>query len=249
MNALETDLWSRIEGYAFDEVDAALPFSARLARDNKWPLNFAKRAIEEYTKFVFLATTAGHPVTPSDEVDQVWHLHLLYTHAYWDDFCKILGEPLHHGPTQGGTDEGRKFNAWYEKTLCSYAQVFASAPPADIWPEPARRFGDAAHFRRINTRTYWAIRKQRLPRPVWAAVVTAPLLWLSGCGIAAGTPLFEVIPLLIVLIVILLSAVSLSAVSPSDSAKKNKKKDDNGSGGGGCGAGSGDGGGCGGCGG
>ena len=36
----------------------------------------APGAIEEYRKFVFLALVAGHQITPSDQVDQVWHLHL-----------------------------------------------------------------------------------------------------------------------------------------------------------------------------
>lgn len=247
MNATETNLWSRIDGYAFDAVDAAFPFSARLARDNNWSATFAKRAIEEYKKFVFLAVSAGHPVSPSDEVDQVWHLHLLYTRSYWGDFCKILGGPLHHGPTRGGAHEGRKYNSWYENTLLSYARAFAAAPPSDIWPDSTRRFGNAAHYRRINARSYWMIPRPRLPRPMRVAVATAPLLWLSGCDIAAGTHLFAVLPLLTILIVLI-----LSAVSPTDSDKKNKKKDDNSSSGS-CGAGNGDGGGdgggCGGCGG
>lgn len=242
MNSMEIDLWSRIDGYAFDTVDAALPFSARLARDNNWSVNFAMRAIEEYKKFVFLALTVGHPVSPSDEVDQVWHLHLLYTRSYWEDFCQILGGPLHHGPTKGGAHEGRKYNAWYENTLRSYAQVFAAAPPPDIWPEPARRFGDATYFRRMNTRVYWTIPRPRLPRLVGMAAVTAPLWWLAGCDLTTKDHRFEEVLLLIVLI-----AVIWSMVSPPDNAKKNKKKDDNSGGGGGCGAG--DGGGCGGCGG
>ena len=237
MNALQTALWCRIDGYAFDEVDASLPFSARLARDNNWSLTFAKRAMQEYKNFVFLAVTAGHPVTPSDEVDQVWHLHLLYTRAYWEDFCKILGGPLHHGPTQGGAREGHKFHGWYENTLRSYARVFAAAPPADLWPEPAKRFGKGAVLRRIDTRACWLIPLPRLPRPVWAAVVTVPLLWLAGCDTSAETrDLGMLLPVVILMVVVWFT---------------NKNDNNRGGGsGGGCGAG-GDGGcgGCGGCGG
>lgn len=47
-----------------------LTFSQRLARDNCWSLNYAQRVIKEYKKFAFLAVCAGHPVTPSDQVDQ-----------------------------------------------------------------------------------------------------------------------------------------------------------------------------------
>lgn len=236
MNSMEIDLWSRIDGYAFDTVDAVLPFSARLARDNNWSVNFAKRAIEEYKKFVFLAMTAGHPVTPSDEVDQVWHLHLLYTRSYWDDFCKILGGPLHHSPTQGGAHESSKFNTWYERTLRSYVQVFGTAPPSDIWPEPKTRFGDASHFRRINARAYWMVPKLQLSAPWILITIVTPLVWLAGCGGMGENDVFGALFFLFVLGIMLISG-------------KNNKND-KGNGGGGCGAGgSGDGGGCGGCGG
>ena len=69
----QLELWTRIAAFDLDAVDAELPFSARLARDNGWSRAYAVRAIEEYKRFVFLAMAAGHPVTPSDEVDQVWH--------------------------------------------------------------------------------------------------------------------------------------------------------------------------------
>ena len=95
---------------------------------------FAARAIEEYRKFCFLAVHAGHPVTPSDEVDQVWHLHLLYSRHYWDALCRdTLETPLHHGPTQGGVAEDRKFHDWYEATLASYRRYFGE-PPQDSGP-------------------------------------------------------------------------------------------------------------------
>lgn len=239
MNASEENLWSRINSYEFDALDVALPFSARLARDNNWSVDFAKRAIDEYKKFVFLAMTAGHPVTPSDEVDQVWHLHLLYTRSYWEDFSRILGKPLHHGPTLGGADEGRKFHAWYENTLCSYLKVFAVAPPGDIWPEPARRFDDAQQFKRINTRTSWVIPKPKWSAPLILTAIVTPLVLLAGCANVGETELIPIVFFVFVLIAVL-----------RDATAKGKKNDrDGGGGGGGCGAGSGDGGGCGGCGG
>ena len=44
---------------------------------------------------------SDHPVTPSIEVDQVWHLHLIYTRQYWNDFAKHMPFEPHHGPTKG----------------------------------------------------------------------------------------------------------------------------------------------------
>lgn len=92
MNERERKTWSGLRALDFNAADAVLPFSARLARDNGWSRAFAERAIEEYRKFCFLAVHAGHPVTPSDEVDQVWHLHLLYSRHYWDALCRDVLE-------------------------------------------------------------------------------------------------------------------------------------------------------------
>src|SRR4029453_18794520 len=146
------DLLIRIQAFSFDEGECALPFADRLARENQWSDMHAERVIREYKRFIFLAMVAGHPVTPSDEVDQVWHLHLLYTRSYWERFCGgVLGRPLHHDPTAGGRGEGTKFEHWYDRTLESYRRIFGP-PPQDIWPIAAIRFGVDLQFARINAR-------------------------------------------------------------------------------------------------
>ncbi len=163
LRADESALWPRLAALDLDGSDA-LSFSGRLARDNGWAPGFARRVVLEYKRFVFLAATCGHPVTPSDEVDQAWHLHLVYTRSYWDELCgQVLGFPLHHGPTKGGAAEGGKFADWYAATLASYRAAFGAEPPADIWPPAAVRFGEAPFFRRINVRRYWL-----LPRSGWS---------------------------------------------------------------------------------
>ena len=141
--------------------------------------------IEEYRRFLFLGQVAGHPVTPSDEVDQAWHLHLAYTRSYWDDLCgSVLGRPFHHGPTRGGQAEGAKFEDWYERTKASYRHWFGQEPPADIWPPSSVRFGHAPHFVRVNTRQSWVVTKPRHAgrRSALAAGTTLALAGCSGVG-------------------------------------------------------------------
>ena len=96
MNETHQALYNRISEFSFDEGEVALSFARRLARENGWAADYAGRAIEEYRRFIFLAVVAGHPVTPSDQVD------LTYTRSYWDRFCgDVLGTLVHHGPTRG----------------------------------------------------------------------------------------------------------------------------------------------------
>jgi hypothetical protein len=95
MNAQHVELCRRIEQYQLDSPEAALPFSARLARENNWSVAYANRVIAEYKRFTFRAVAAGHPVSPSEDVDQAWHLHLTYSENYWKVFCpEILGNPF-----------------------------------------------------------------------------------------------------------------------------------------------------------
>ena len=160
------DMWCRIAACHPDDVDADLPFSARLARDNGWSLAFAKRVIVEYQRFAYLSRLGAGMVTPSDEVDQAWHLHLTYTKHYWGPFKAALGGPLHHMPTRGGPDQAELFLTAYAGTLALYRSEFGE-PPGDIWPEAGLRFGRAPYFKRVNALDVWLV-----PKPKWPAFVT-----------------------------------------------------------------------------
>lgn len=164
MTTQQTELFQRIQNFDLDDIDAKMPFSKRLARDNGWTIQYTQRVIDEYKKFVFLAIVSDHPVTPSDEIDQVWHLHLLYTRSYWDDFCpNILQQNLHHHPTKGGTNERIKFNSFYNKTLANYQLFFSQVPPSDIWKASHIRFGKDVNFVRANTQENWILPKPHFP--------------------------------------------------------------------------------------
>ena len=155
-------LWQKINRFQMDEPGVELSFSDRLARENGWALEYALRCVQEYKKFMFLICIASHPLTPSDEVDQVWHLHLLYTQSYWKDFCGgVLGREVHHGPTKGGNAEQGKFTDWYAKTKELYAATFGEAPPTDIWPPSAIRFG-STRFKRVSIDDNWIIPKPKI---------------------------------------------------------------------------------------
>jgi hypothetical protein len=149
--AIATDLWQRLAAYEIGPRAAVLSFPARLARENRWSEDFAKRVIVEYKRFCYLAVTAGHEVTPSDAVDQAWHLHLTYSRDYWEVFCKdILQAELHHGPTAGGQAERARYYDQYAATFRSYEAAFGAPPPPDIWPGAVRRFRIDPHGQRVN---------------------------------------------------------------------------------------------------
>ena len=178
MSPQPEELYRRIQGFEFDDREAAFPFHARLARENGWSEGYTARVISEYRRFVFLALTAGHPVTPSDQVDQAWHLHLLFTNSYWNRFCgETLGRRLHHGPTQGGDSERDKFTDWYLETLNSYQLVFEQEPPRDIWPQAGVRFGRDIVWQRVNVAQHWII-SRRWVRALALTLISALVILL-----------------------------------------------------------------------
>jgi hypothetical protein len=201
------ELYLRLQAFAFDPPDVAMPFVQRLARENGWSAAHANRVVDEYRRFLWLAMRAGHPVTPSPAVDAAWHLHLCYTRSYWDELCgKVLPRPLHHEPTQGGAGEAAKFRDWYARTLASYRTAFGS-PPADVWPAVTERFRGGLP-RVVDRRTHWIVAKPSLPR--WAAIaaVAFAVPSLAGCvGAISDTSLVAVA------VVTLVVAIGLAVVA------------------------------------
>lgn len=155
-------LWLRIAAHDFEIPDASLTFAARLARDHGWGLEAARVAIDEYRRFCFLAVRTGHEVTPSEEVDEVWHQHLTDSRDYWQVWCPdVLHHDLHHGPTRGGPAEGRRFAGQYADTLAAYEAWFGP-PPAALWPGTAERFG-RPRFHVVDRATHVAVLVPREP--------------------------------------------------------------------------------------
>ncbi len=183
MKTEHADLLQRLEKFSLDCSDASFPFSSRLAKENRWSLAYSHRVIEEYKRFVFLAVAAGHPVSPSESVDEAWHLHLTYSQSYWKEFCpQVLRMPLHHQPTKGGLVEKVKFEDWYAGTLQSY-RTFFGEPPADIWPSPAKKAAQRNHFVRVDLEKNWVLPKIHFTRTRRnLAVACIALFGVVGCG-------------------------------------------------------------------
>ncbi len=158
-------LWEKLERFQITPPELALTFEARLAREQGWDRAQALAVVDEYRRFLFLLLAASHPVTPSEAVDSVWHLHLLYTRSYWDEFCgQIAGRPVHHGPTAGGQSEQVRFEDQYQRTLDTYESMFGRSPPPEIWPDVKTRFRSAADWRWINVKNWFILKKPRFFR-------------------------------------------------------------------------------------
>ena len=180
-------LWQALEAMPLGAEDRPPGFVRRLARENGWPVDRARQAILEYKRFVYLAVRAPHPVTPSRDVDQVWHLHLTHSRSYWQEMCgEILGRPLHHEPTAGGESEDRKYLEQYKRTLASYERAFGEVPPEAFWPLPQARFAGAGDLLWIDRSDYWLLPRSARALAGGAALGGIGLVALAGTGHAEG---------------------------------------------------------------
>lgn len=200
MNMTETEkiLWNKIASFKFDDDDSSFTFTQRLSRENGWTISYTQNVIEEYRKFLFLCCISKNGVTPSDQVDQAWHLHLTYTKSYWTALCKnVLEKEIHHNPTKGGKAEGEKFDDYYTGTLQLYKEKFGTIPPGSIWPGNNKRFSDI-NFQRVNLKEHWLIRRPVFKRAnlILVFVIAVALFciqaqsntigWVVGIAIVIG---------------------------------------------------------------
>ncbi len=173
-----TALWQAINAFDMDAADAAFPFSRRLARDNGWSHSFARATIEDYKRFIYLICVSGTMLTPSDVIDEVWHLHLIYSENYWDRFCgETLHRKIHHGPTKGGEAEAGKYLNAYQRTLTLYVQEFGTPPPPTLWPDEKTRFERPQNIQRIDISDKIILPK----RQVFLCLSLGLPLLLAGC--------------------------------------------------------------------
>lgn len=160
MTPEQVRLWTRIELHDFDPAAQVLSFTRRLARDRNWSLGEARDAVDAYRRFCFLATISPAPLTPSEAVDEVWHQHLIYSRDYWNVWCgQVLGRPLHHDPTPGGTEAQLLYRRQYAETLALHERYFGP-PDAVLWPATHERFRNMPRYRTVDV-----VRSFVVPRP------------------------------------------------------------------------------------
>ena len=197
LDAVQAALYQRLKAYQLDDTTHEFGFIRHLMKSHGWSQDYSARAITEYKKFAFLAIVADHQVVPSDQVDQVWHAHILLTQSYWDEFCpKVLGKPLHHHPARGGRPERAEFHDLYTKTIASYRHFFGS-PPIKIWSPPDVRFGAELKMQRVNLNDNWIVPKRfpvllldflrkKFCLPLSISAVIACMILIDGAHMAHG---------------------------------------------------------------
>jgi hypothetical protein len=95
-----------------------------------------KELFTEYLKFMVIKATTTSAVCPSQQIDHIWHSHIICTREY-AAFCARIGQNgqfLHHSPSDGLTSQ----QVQYANTVQRYSELgFGSiADHPDFW-EPS----------------------------------------------------------------------------------------------------------------
>ncbi len=137
-------LWRRLAEFEVGPQDAVFSFVKRLARENRWSCEFARRVFEEYRRFLYLSVVIGRQLMPATAVDQAWRLHVSYPASYAQALCLgVLGRRLHYEAPDGISEPAAR-EASYRATLAAYEREFGRPPPAEIWAAPERPLAAAA---------------------------------------------------------------------------------------------------------
>lgn len=124
---MNEQLWSEVEAFDLSDDSHEYGFATRLAKENAWTAWFTKQAITEYKKFMYLAATGNQMVSPSEIVDTVWHLHLIYTKSY-KEFCNLLGKQIQHIPSTHSREDYQELRAATKRTKELYEANFGEQP-------------------------------------------------------------------------------------------------------------------------
>ncbi|MDI3312438.1 MAG: glycine-rich domain-containing protein-like, partial [Thermoanaerobacterium sp.] len=61
---------------------------------------------DKYIKFLYLCKTyPDKPITPTYEIDEMWHLHMLHPRSYYNDCMSYFGTILDHNAGFGKEEE------------------------------------------------------------------------------------------------------------------------------------------------
>lgn len=132
----------------------------------RWTEAKTVAAIARYLAFLYLIDSYPHlQLVPTQEIDQVWHQHILDTSKYAEDCQMLFGRMIHHFPFLGTRGEVDRYNLQqaYVLTQVLLRRHFAAdiavdeALPSDC--EPLRLDGSSgcAHWHAPQQRPKVAI--------------------------------------------------------------------------------------------
>lgn len=93
----------------------------------KWQYDDLVAAIERYKRFLYLLVKYHDRfdyITPTLEIDEIWHQHILDTRRYHQDCLALFGHYLHHDPSFGMIDHEQLSTSTDQEPDIDYQQLY-----------------------------------------------------------------------------------------------------------------------------
>ncbi len=115
------------------------PLITSLIDTEHWSAMQAKQACQRYLNFLYLTWLyPDRPLVPTQEIDRVWHTHILHTRQYRQDCQTLFGCYLDHEPC---LDPEQRFNplhlSLFEQTKILFERHFGAGSFEDCQDDPA----------------------------------------------------------------------------------------------------------------
>lgn len=94
-----------------------------------WDKQRADLAVDWYKRFLAVRAEGYVGLVPTLDIDEIWHLHILYTKDYRQDCDRIFGRYLDHQPSDGSSETKKKLRAGFQKTTHLFKVYFNEVPP------------------------------------------------------------------------------------------------------------------------
>lgn len=108
------------------------------SNEEKWNIQQMKQAISHYRMFLLLVYLyPNSELVPNQEIDRVWHFHILDTMKYAQDCEMLFGRFIHHFPYFGerGKIDRDNLQKCFEKTQVLFQEHFGKS--MDVCNQPS----------------------------------------------------------------------------------------------------------------
>lgn len=119
------ELWGKVEQLNLNLV------RDRLLLKHKWSEKRADAAIGGYRQYLYLTQMYGKPISPTGDIDEVWHEHILHTNKYSLDCNFLFGKFLHHFPTPSKWKLAKATAGNCSSPCCNHADCCNDNPVVD----------------------------------------------------------------------------------------------------------------------
>lgn len=151
----DLNLWNNIQ-----KLDLQLIIDRMLVK-HEWSLERTQQSIIEYRRYLYMTQKFDSSISPTKDVDMIWHEHILHTNKYAIDCNKLFGRFLHHLPTPSLFENNLKIessdanaNCDGGTTNCGNGQPFDCSNKTIDFDKPVKKEKASIGFQTLNKKFF-----------------------------------------------------------------------------------------------